>query len=314
MKQVGIGLYGINGHQLSNEMIRQAGGVLVGMCPMAQTEIDNQVRLYHRLDTLLADPDIDLVSVCSPYRSGQAEDIKKIIKAGKHVYAEKPCVMKEADLDEILQAAREHQVIFCEMSGCMFERPYNKVRELVARGILGDIVQIFVQKSYPYGDFRPQDEDVDGGLILQNGIYGARFVEHVAGVGICTVTNALETTLGNPAGGGLRMAAAMQMTLENGGIASVIANYLNPSGTKLWGNEELRIFGTRGYLKTNMSDLSVDVFTDTEQLHFESVPEEGLFARLVRSIREATEFPYSAQYLTHPTRMVLRAKAEVDTH
>ena len=88
----------------------------------------------------------------------------------------------------------------------------------------------------------------------------------------------------------------------------MIANYLNPMGTKIWGNEELRIFGTRGYLKTNIEDASVDVFTEKEQMHFESIPEKGLFERLVACIQNQTEFPYTAEYLTHPTRMVLQAK------
>ena len=308
MKHVGIGIYGDNGHQLSEAVISQAGGVLVGVSGLEHTSFDESVRVYESLDTMLLDPDIELVSVCSPRRSRQAEDIKKILMNGKHVYAEKPCVMREADLDEILKLAGEQKVIFCEMAGCMYERPYNKVRELVQQGLLGEIVQVFVQKSYPYADFRPQDEAVDGGLILQNGIYGARFVEHIAGIKIRRVTNALETSLGNPLPGGLRMAASMQMELENGGIASVIANYLNPIGAKIWGNEELRIFGSRGYLKTNIADASVEVFTEKEHLHFESLPEKSLFERLVKCIPKPEEFSFTAEYLTHPTRMVLRAK------
>lgn len=308
MKHVGIGIYGDNGHQLSEAVIFQAGGVLIGVSGLEHTFFDDSVRVYESLDTMLLDPDIELVSVCSPRRSRQAEDIKKILMSGKHVYAEKPCVMREADLDEILKLAGEQKVIFCEMAGCMYERPYNKVRELVQQELLGEIVQIFVQKSYPYADFRPQDEAVDGGLILQNGIYGARFVEHIAGIKIHRVTNALETSLGNPMPGGIRMAASMQMELENGGIATVIANYLNPSGTKIWGNEELRIFGSKGYLKTNIADASVDVFTEKEHLHFESLPEKSLFERLVKCIPKPEEFPFTAEYLTHPTRMVLRAK------
>lgn len=308
MGQVRIALYGENGHQVSEEMIRQAGGILVGVCQIRNTSLGESVKVYQSMQELLEDESIDLVCVCSPLRSEQAEDIKQILRKGKHVYAEKPCVMKEEDLDEILTTAREQNVIFCEMAGCMMDRPYNRVRELIEEGILGEIVQIFVQKSYPYADFRPQDEAVDGGLILQNAVYGARFVEHIAGEKIIEVTDALETSLGNPKEGGLRMACALQMRLEHGGIASVIANYLNQPGTKVWGNEELRVFGTRGYLKTNIEDASVDVFAGEEKLHFESTPKQSLFELLVDCIQKQEPFPYSAEYLTHPTRIVLRAK------
>ena len=322
MKHIGIGLYGENGHQVSADMIRQEQAELIGVCGIRKTAFDQSVKVYQSLEELLADPRIGLVCVCSPKRSGQAEDIRKIIRQGKHVYAEKPCVMEEKDLDEILELAEKHHVIFCEMAGCMHERPYNKVREIIKQGVLGEIVQIFVQKSYPYADFRPQDENVDGGLLLQNAVYGARFVEHIAGVKIRRITDTLVTSLGNPLERekpmergnplkrGFKMAASLQMELENGGIASVIANYLNQPGTKIWGNEELRIFGTRGYLKTNIADASVDVYAGEKYFHYDSAPEDSLFSRLIRSIGQQEPFPYDAGYLTHPTRMVIRAKRE----
>lgn len=308
MEQAGIGLYGDNGHQVSVQMIEQAGGRLLGVSAMEKTSFADDVKVYPTLEDMLSDPRIELVSVCSPRRSCQAEDIKKIIRAGKHVYAEKPCVMDERDLDEILDLAKDKKVIFCEMDGSLFDRPYNKARQLVQQGILGEIVQVFVQKSYPYADFRPQDEDIDGGLILQCAVYGARFIEHIAGMEILEVTDALETSQGNPKKGDLRMACGMQMKLQNGAIASVIANYLNPASTGVWGNEELRIFGTKGYLKTNILDASVDVYTNEGKLHFESEEEEGLFQRLTACISRKEPFSYSPEYLTHPTRMVLRAR------
>jgi predicted dehydrogenase len=311
MKQVGVGLYGDNGHQVTFDMIRQENARLIGVCQCQKTSYESSVIVFQTLEDLLSDPKINLVSVCSPMRREQAEDIKKILKNGKHVYAEKPCVMREEDLDEVLLLAEENKVIFCEMAGSMFDQPYNRVKQIVQEQLLGEVVQIFVQKSYPYADFRPQDENIDGGLILQNAIYGARFIEHIAGIRIADMGEALETSLGNPKSGDLIMASTLQMRLENGGIATVIANYLNQPGTKIWGNEELRIFGSKGYLKTNISDASVDLYTEKEQLHFETVEEPGLFHRLVSSIQKKEEFPYTAEYLTHPTRMVLRAKRGV---
>src|ERR1700731_317461 len=46
------------------------------------------VKRYARLDDLLADPDIDLVDVCSP-TSLHAEMALAALKAGKHVLVEK---------------------------------------------------------------------------------------------------------------------------------------------------------------------------------------------------------------------------------
>lgn len=311
--EVGIGLYGENGHQVSQDMIRQAGGRLIGVCGIQGVSFGESVKIYRDLDELLDDPHISLVCVCSPRRSRQAEDIRKIIRRGRHVYAEKPCVMREEDLDEVLALAREKHVILCEMAGSMFERPYNKAREVAESGMLGEIVQVFVQKSYPYADFRPQDEELDGGLLLQCAVYGARFAEHIAGVRIREVTDAAETSLGNPGKGDLKMAATVQMRLENGGIATVIANYLNQPGSGVWGNEELRIFGTKGFLQTDSRANAVDVYAGEAHLHFTAGEEDSLFNRLVGCIGCGEPFPFDAGALVHPTRMLLQAKKRLMT-
>jgi predicted dehydrogenase len=43
----------------------------------------------------------------SPLRSEQAGHAIACMKGGKHVYAEKPCAMTEADLDAIIATSRE---------------------------------------------------------------------------------------------------------------------------------------------------------------------------------------------------------------
>jgi predicted dehydrogenase len=82
------------------------------------------------------------------------------------------------------------------MAGTAFEQPYLSMRSIVKAGAIGEVVQVFAQKSYPYHDKRPQDEDVDGGSIMQVGIHAMRFIEYVACKRIKTI-QAIETKLGN---------------------------------------------------------------------------------------------------------------------
>ncbi len=110
--------------------------------------------------------------------------------------------------------------------------------------------QVFVQKSYLYGKARQQDEAIDGGMFLQVGIHAARLVEHAGGVRITSITG-WETAFGSPEKGEGKMAGAVQMGLENGGIATIILNYLNPSHPdQPHGNETLRVFGTKGFVES----------------------------------------------------------------
>jgi predicted dehydrogenase len=271
------------------------------------------VRRCASLEELLRDGSVDLVSLCSPRRRDQAGDAIRCLEAGVHVYAEKPCALSERDLDAVLFAAERTGRRFREMAGTAFDQPYLALRELVARGTLGTVVQVLAQKSYPYHERRPQDEDVDGGLTCQAGVHAVRFIEHVARTRVKSV-EAMETRLGCPREGGLRMASAMTMTLENGGLATVIANYLNPRAFPSWGNETLRIFGTEGFVE------AVDGGTRTRLVLRDrdcgpvavDAPSLDYLSLYLASLQGEGEMPLSSEEELHPTRVVLRAKAFAD--
>lgn len=253
---VRVGLFGLNGHQIHASLKAHPRARLVAITGFPRENLlpeqaaDLSIRLHDSFDSLIADPAVDLVSLCSPCRAGQAGQALRALRAGKHVLAEKPCALVETELDAILATARETGRCFHEMAGTAFEPPYHAMREIVRSGRLGEIVQVIAEKSYPYHDQRPQDEALDGGLVGQNAIHALRFVEHVACTSIASI-RAVETTLGNPiADGALRMAASLMLTLKNGGVASLSANYLNPRGTGIWGDESLKILGTLGMIES----------------------------------------------------------------
>jgi predicted dehydrogenase len=308
MGKTGLGIYGSNGHQIHPDMLEGLNAYIAGVCEYTYGDVDPSVPVYDSFEELLKCEDVQLVTICSGIRRNQGDEIISALKAHKHVFAEKPSTMDIGQLDAILQLAEENHVIFCEMAGVMYDRPYNKAKEIIESGVLGQIVQVFVQKSYPYHDRRPQDERFDGGLIEQCALYGMRFIEHIAGQRIASI-DAIETSLGNPVtGGGLKMAAAINMRLESGGIAAVIANYLNQPSTKIWGNEELRVFGTDGFLRTNPFNNTVEVFTKDQAIVYETESEPSLFAHLVDCISNGKPLPYSSYELTHPTRLAILAK------
>ncbi|MBM4042665.1 MAG: Gfo/Idh/MocA family oxidoreductase [Planctomycetes bacterium] len=318
-EKLAIGIYGANGHQIHYHIENHPHARLAATAAFPREALppglkgDAAIRHYATLDELLADRTVELVSLCSPRRRDQAAEAIRCMEAGKHVYAEKPCAMAEEDLDAIIAAAGRTGRRFHEMAGTAFEQPYLAIREIVAAGTIGTVVQVFAQKSYPYHDRRPQDEDIDGGIIGQASIHALRFVEHVAGQRIADI-QAVETTLGNPvAGGGLRMATSLMMTLENGGVASVVANYLNPKGFGRWGNEHLRIFGTRGFVEATDSGTRTRLLVGDRDLGpiDTSAPSREYFDMLVASLLGLGEMPFSMEEELHPTRMTIRAKQSV---
>lgn len=314
MKKIKVALCGTSGHQIHEAMRQHSYGEVVAICDFEKSKIPphlQHVPCCDSLETLLKTIDCDFVSICSARRDEQIKSILLSLKAGKHTYAEKPAVTTEADLDTLLACVRENKVIFHEMGAYVLPQPYALMHRMVSDGLLGDIVQVFSQKSYPWKDWRPHDEGIDGGLAMQVGIYNARFIEHVTGETIASMET-METQRGNDIpNSACRRAVSMIYRLQNGGIASAVANYLCPSTWNKWGYENLRIFGTKGFLESinsgeilrlalegqEVRDIQEQAFVESELNVFLNDVQEGKAQGMESLDRELS-----------PTRWVIRSK------
>jgi len=312
-----VALWGTNGHQIHGvlknypELRLVAYGAMGEPCSAELGVAYPDAMPCATLDELLSVEGVGLVSLCSPLRAEQGRDVLKALDKGIHVYAEKPCCTSEAELDAIIAATKTGNAIFHEMAGTVCDQPYWAMRQIAQSGVLGDIVQVIAQKSYPYGAWRPTNEAIDGGLTAQAGVHALRFVEHVTGLRAVTI-DALETTLGEKRpDSDLKMAASMMGRLENGGLFTATANYLNQPGVGTWGNEILRIFGTKGMLE------ACDGGTRTRLVLGEkdcgaidtSTPPPDWLRSVIRHILDGTPMPFDLDTELHPTRIVLRAHA-----
>ena len=319
-KKINIGLFGKNGHQIHNCLGTSLLGEIKGIADfpedMLPEGIDRSaVKKYSSLDEMLADPGIQLVSLCSSLRSEQASHAVKCMEAKKHVYAEKPSALVEEDLDRIIETSSRTGMIYHEMASTAFSQPYSSVRKIIQDGRIGDIIQIFSQKSYPWMETRPQNEDIDGGLALQVGVYNTRFVEHVAGVKIKNI-RMIETKKGNTlASGECRRAASFIMELENGGISSALCNYccpMTPTWNK-WGYEILRVFGTAGFVESvNHGELCRIAVNGKPCENFDtSEKDEDYLEMFLREISQGVKIiPFTTAEELSPTRWVVRAKKQ----
>jgi predicted dehydrogenase len=316
VKKIGVGLYGSNGHQLRPDKIASHPHArLVAVAALRQSAtLPAGVKRYASLDELIADPGVEIVSLCSPRRADQARDAIRCLAAGKHVYAEKPSALTEAELDEILAAARRAGKQYHEMAGTAFAPNYAAMRRVVQDGKIGEVIQVLVQKSYRYGAARPQDEALDGGMFLQVGIHAARMIEHVGGVRIKSMVG-WETTFGKPEKekGEGKIAGAAQIVLENGGLATIVMNYLNPGNTPLpHGNETLRIFGTKGFVESVDGGTRTRLVTATGIVEpLERVPGLDYFDAIAAHLSAGVAMPLTLEQELHPLRMLLRAKEKL---
>ena len=325
--KIRVGVYGLNGHQIHNALHGHPDAELAAFAgcdferahpalqPRAELQNERAIPEHAGLGGLLEDDSVDLVSLCSPRRADQAADAIRCLRAGKHVLAEKPGAMSEAELDDILAVAEQTGRQFHEMAGTVFAQPYWAARELVRGGELGEVVQVFAQKSYQRrpGE-RPKDESVDGGLVRQCGIHAVRMIEHISGLRVERV-EAEETGLGrNENDSDLRMAASLLLRLSNGAVATVVANYLCPPGFKHWQNEHFRLFGTNGFVETTDGGTTSAIYLDEGPrgpLDTSANPPE-FFDQYAANLRHGRPFVLSLEDELHPLRVVLRAKADAD--
>lgn len=93
---------------------------------------------YPDLDTLLADPRVQVVHIASP-NSEHANHTRAAIAAGKHVVCEKPLATESAAARDLLERARAAGVVHCVNFN---QRFFPQVREMAARvqaGETGDV-------------------------------------------------------------------------------------------------------------------------------------------------------------------------------
>lgn len=313
-----VGLYGNNGHQVQDALVGHLDAQLVAVAAFPSDSLPTSLRdegLVSRFDCLqsmLAAVDLDLVVLCSPRRADQVGDAVRCLEAGCAVFAEKPCALNEADLDRVIEVARATGCSFWEMSSQLLKAPFLAMREQVDAGQVGEVVQVFVQKSYPWTDWRPTDEAIDGGLAYQVGIYGARFAEFVAGMRISAISLRESRVGNNRLNSDCRRAVELSMSFENGALGTLIANYCNPISAQLWGYELYRIFGTGGVIDYDPSVDSLCLLREGEVFGL-PVPQEetdDLFDCLLRHLRQGTPMPITLDDALNPTRWVLRAKQE----
>jgi len=130
-------------------------------------------RYYGCYDELLLDPDIDAVYIPLPNHLHKIWSIKAA-EAGKHVLCEKPAALTEADVREMADAAKAHDVLFAEAFMYRYHPKYARVREIIESGEIGELRGIHGSFTFnnasDKGNVR-YSQEMGGGSIYDVGCY-----------------------------------------------------------------------------------------------------------------------------------------------
>jgi len=102
-----------------------------------------EVDIYENYRDLVKNPDIDLVSICTPPFTHEELTID-FLNAGKHVLVEKPMASSLEECDAMIRAAEENKTILSVVAQNRFRTPMMKLKKTLEAGLIGKVVHVQV--------------------------------------------------------------------------------------------------------------------------------------------------------------------------
>jgi len=141
-------------------------------------------RPYHRVEDLLADPQIDAVYVSSPVYL-HCQHVLAAAAAGKHVLCEKPMAMSTDECRQMIDAC-EKAGVHLEICFVLRGWPiYQQIRQQIEKGQLGQLVELrgHLAKwtSRQEGEWRLDPEKGGGGALMDVGAHYLDLFRYLAG-------------------------------------------------------------------------------------------------------------------------------------
>lgn len=140
-------------------------------------------RAHASYESLVGDPDIDVVYVATPHPMHRDNAILAL-EAGKPVLVEKPFTMNAVEAREVVAVARANGLFAMEAMWTRFLPHIAVINDWLARGLLGEIVTV----SADHGQWFAEDREfrlfapaLGGGALLDLGVYPVSFASMVLG-------------------------------------------------------------------------------------------------------------------------------------
>lgn len=94
------------------------------------------VRAHSSLDALLADSEVQMVSICTPHPTHAGLAIR-VAESGRHVLVEKPMALNTDDCDAMIRAAAVNGVQLGVVSQRRLYEPVQRMRDAILQGRIG---------------------------------------------------------------------------------------------------------------------------------------------------------------------------------
>jgi UDP-N-acetyl-2-amino-2-deoxyglucuronate dehydrogenase len=147
----------------------------------------NGCRAYHKLDDMLADPAVDVVTIGTP-SGAHLEPAVAAARAGKHVIVEKPLEITLKRCDRIIAACEQNGVKCSAIFPSRFHRSSKELKRAVDEGRFGRLTlgEAYVkwyrtQAYYDSGAWRGTWELDGGGALMNQAIHSVDLLTWLGG-------------------------------------------------------------------------------------------------------------------------------------
>lgn len=147
-------------------------------------ENQENFKTYKNWEDLLADTEIDIVSIVTP-PGLHAEMACAAMRAGKHVLLEKPIAISKEEAQQILQVQRETGKVITVDHMIRYNPIIQTIQKLGKKNVLGQLRQVVVN-NYAQDDALPAEHwfwnrEVSGGIMVEHGVHFFDIVNAIGG-------------------------------------------------------------------------------------------------------------------------------------
>jgi 1,5-anhydro-D-fructose reductase (1,5-anhydro-D-mannitol-forming) len=198
-------------------------------------------RAYHDYARMIADPDVDIVSIATPNGLHRQHAIAAL-QAGKHVLVEKPMTLSLAEGREMLSAATAAGRLLAVGFHLRHKQTNRAARSLLTQQRLGPMrfAELCVgagKDRYPYDTWRAEPTLAGGGTLLHQGTHALDLLSYLTGRPVVEVTCITDAE-------DLEDVMVATCVLEDGLLATVSSHQLRGGTPRDW-----RVVGEHAWLE-----------------------------------------------------------------
>ena len=279
-------------------------------------------KAYASYEALLADPQIEAVSVCAANHA-HAEISIAALKAGKHVLCEKPMAVTLEECEAMVAAAKESGKYLMIGQNQRLAKAHAKAKELIAQGAIGKVLTF----RTIFGHGGPETWSIDPGsnvwffdktkaamgAMADLGIHKTDMIQYVLGSKIVKTQAVLTTLDKRDATGsliGVDDNAICIYQMENGAIGTMTASWTyyaaEDNTTVIYGTKgELRLYDDPKYSvqQINADGTRIDYQIDQIQTN-DNQTASGVIDLFVECLVEKKEPEISGANVLHAMKAV----------